>query len=112
MMARRHAQDRRAAAQVPHVVMAWTPFVDRGQVPAVGAEPDRDDPDPEPRQEGDLPVVRDPADAQMTPMDSGVLMVIGGRAGRVVLQRRIETIARGPAGIPGPDLTGFQVDER
>src|SRR5256885_4018224 len=39
---------RSAASQVPHVVIAWTPFVIRGEVPAVGAESCRSDRDPEP----------------------------------------------------------------
>src|SRR4029077_6829110 len=95
--------------------MAFTlPFVVRGQVTAVGAEPGLNDPDPEPRQTGDLLVVRDPANAQMTLMAVAFFrMVISSRANRIILQTRMETtIGPGPAGFRGPLLPGFHVRER
>src|SRR5262249_37329411 len=63
--------------------------------------------------ERDLPVVRNPADAQMTLMDVAFLrMVISSRANHIVLRRRIEHQGLRPARIPGPRSTGFQIGEQ
>src|SRR5262249_44440901 len=48
MMAMRHFQNRLAAGQVPNVVMALTPFIVHGQIPAVRTKPGVNGPNPEP----------------------------------------------------------------
>src|SRR5262249_10939466 len=90
----RHLQDRLAAAQVPHAVMDLPEDAEqvlRGQVTAVGTEPGPEGPDPEPGQTSDLPVVRDPADAELPLTGVGFLRtVLGNGADDIVAQLRVE----------------------